>query len=80
VTTQAGLTTQVGQSDRLGRSDLLGRSAKKLQSGGHTADRMGWLVLRRLAMDAHMYDGATIKTSKIALRGCVFTIMLVRVF
>jgi hypothetical protein len=38
------------------------------------------LVLCRLAMDAHPSDGAEMKTSQIALRGRVSTIMLVGVF
>jgi hypothetical protein len=38
------------------------------------------LVLRILAVDAHSSDGAMIKTSEIALRERVSTIMLVGVF
>jgi hypothetical protein len=32
------------------------------------------LVLRRLAVDAHPSNGTTMKTSQIALQGCVSTL------
>jgi hypothetical protein len=38
------------------------------------------LVLRKLAVDVHPSDGATVKISEIAIRGRVSTIMLVGVF